>query len=47
LLLVALFNDAKPEWNQGPIYATNYAAEWNVFIDPVAAKKVFKSNIRI
>ncbi|CAB9539144.1 Inosine-uridine preferring nucleoside hydrolase (EC [Bathymodiolus brooksi thiotrophic gill symbiont] len=44
---VALFNDAKPKWNQGPIYATNYAAEWNVFIDPVAAKKVFKSNIPI
>ncbi|CAB5498216.1 Inosine-uridine preferring nucleoside hydrolase (EC [Bathymodiolus thermophilus thioautotrophic gill symbiont] len=44
---IALFNDARPEWNQGPIYKTNYAAEWNVFIDPVAAKKVFKTHIPI
>jgi inosine-uridine nucleoside N-ribohydrolase len=42
---VALLNDAKPEWNQGPIYSTNYVAEWNVFVDPVAAKIVFDSSI--
>ncbi|MEH6452300.1 MAG: nucleoside hydrolase [Psychromonas sp.] len=42
---VASLNDAKPEWNQGPIYGTNYVAEWNVFVDPVAAKIVFDSSI--
>ena len=44
---VSLLNGAKPEWNQGPIYSTNYVAEWNVFVDPVAAKKVFDSTIPI
>lgn len=42
---VALLNNAKPEWDQGPIYSTNYAAEWNVFVDPIAAKIVFESSI--
>lgn len=44
---VAPLNDAKPEWNQGPFYSTNRVAEWNVFVDPVAAKKVFHSEIPI
>jgi purine nucleosidase len=44
---VAALNCAQPDWNQGPIYATNYVAEWNVFVDPVATKKVFASNIPI
>jgi inosine-uridine nucleoside N-ribohydrolase len=44
---VAALNGAQPDWNQGPIYATNYVAEWNVFVDPVAAKKVFESEIPI
>jgi len=44
---VALLNGAKPEWDQGPIYSTNYAAEWNVFVDPVAAKHIFDSKIPV
>ncbi len=40
---VADLNDAKPEWNQGPIYASNKVAEWNIFIDALAAQKVFRS----
>lgn len=44
---VASLNNAKPEWNQGPIYSSNYVAEWNVFVDPVAAQKVFRSDIPI
>lgn len=38
---IDLLNNVKPEWNQGPIYATNGAAEWNVFVDPAAAQVVF------
>lgn len=39
---VAALNDAKPEWNQGPIYSTNVVAEWNIFIDALAAKTAFR-----
>ncbi len=42
---IAALNNAQKEWNQGPIYSTNYVAEWNIFVDPVAAKKVFESKI--
>jgi len=42
---VDLLNNAKPDWDQGPIYSTNHYAEWNVFIDPLAAKIVFGSEI--
>ncbi|HSV29169.1 MAG TPA: nucleoside hydrolase [Candidatus Omnitrophota bacterium] len=38
---VAALNNAKPEWNQGPVYATNVTAEWNMFIDPLAAWHCF------
>lgn len=44
---VDLLNNAQPDWDQGAIYATNHAAEWNVFIDPLAAKMVFESSIPI
>lgn len=44
---IALLNDALKSWDQGPIYSTNWAAEWNMFIDPMAAKKVFDSPIPI
>lgn len=44
---VAVLNNAKPEWNQGPIYSTNTYAEWNVFVDPLAAKIVFDSGIPV
>jgi purine nucleosidase len=42
---VALLNDAQEAWNQGPIYSTNNVAEWNVFVDPLAAKRVFNTTI--
>ena len=42
---IALLNNARPEWDQGPVYRSNYAAEWNVFVDPLAAQKVFNSDI--
>lgn len=42
---IAALNNAKPEWDQGPIYANNHSAEWNVFIDPLAAHQVFQSHI--
>ncbi len=42
---VALLNDADKAWDQGPVYASNDLAEWNVFVDPVAAKMVFDSPI--
>ena len=42
---VALLNNARKEWDQGPRYASNYKAEWNIFVDPVAAKLVFDSMI--
>lgn len=44
---IALLNDAKKSWDQGPVYRTNWAAEWNMFVDPGAAKKVFDSPIPI
>ena len=42
---VALLNNAKKEWDQGPIYSTNKWAEFNVFVDPVAAKRIIDSEI--
>lgn len=39
---VADLNNAKPQWNQGPVYASNTTAEWNVFIDPLAAQTAFR-----
>lgn len=42
---VSLLNNAKPEYDQGPQYASNVYAEWNIFIDALAAKKVFASKI--
>ena len=44
---IALLNDANPDWNQGSIYSTNNVAEWNVFVDPLAAKKIFETKIPI
>lgn len=44
---VAALNNAQPDWNQGLIYSTNNAAEWNVFVDPLAAKIVFDSTIPV
>jgi len=38
---VADLNNAMPQWNQGPIYASNTAAEWNPFIDALAAQTAF------
>jgi len=42
---VAALKDAMKKWDQGPIYSTNWVAEWNVFVDAVAAQLVFGSNI--
>jgi len=42
---VASLNNAKKEWAQGPIYSTNKYAEYNVFVDPVAAKQIIDSDI--
>jgi inosine-uridine nucleoside N-ribohydrolase len=42
---VALLNNARPEWDQGPGYSSNLSAEWNVFVDPLAAKNIFDSGI--
>ena len=44
---VAALNNAKPEWNQGYIYSSNYHAEWNVFVDPGAAEKIFRSSMPV
>ena len=44
---IQLLNNAQPDWDQGAIYSTNISAEWNVFVDPVAAKIVFDSTIPI
>jgi purine nucleosidase len=44
---IALLNNAKKEWRQGPIYSTNWVAEWNMFVDPGAAKQVFQSAIPV
>jgi len=42
---IAALNNATPDWNQGYVYSSNYHAEWNVFVDPGAAEKVFRSSI--
>lgn len=42
---VALLNNARDEWDQGPVYATNHGAEWNVFVDPLAAKIILDAPI--
>lgn len=42
---IAALNNSKPEWDQGSEYASNFYAEWNIFLDPPAAKKVFDSEI--
>lgn len=42
---ISLFNDAQPNWDQGPAYRSNHVAEWNVVVDPIAAQKVFKSDL--
>ncbi len=42
---VALLNNAQPGWDQGPVYSSNVAAEWNVFVDPLAAKNIFASKV--
>lgn len=42
---IDLLNSAQPAWNQGPLYGNNHSAEWNVFVDPLAAKIVFESEI--
>ncbi|MGE5514587.1 MAG: nucleoside hydrolase [Bacteroidota bacterium] len=39
---IADLNNAMPQWNQGPIYGTNTTAEWNIFIDPLAAQTAFR-----
>lgn len=44
---ISLLNNAKKEWDQGPIYSTNYRAEFNIFVDPLAARMVFHSPIPI
>jgi len=44
---VAALNNAKEKWNQGQAYATNYRAEFNIFIDPVAASAIFDSSIPV
>lgn len=42
---IASINDAKEEWGQGLVYSTNRHAEWNIFVDPLATKIVFDSEI--
>lgn len=42
---VAALNGALPAWDQGSRYSSNHYAEWNVFVDPLAADIVFKSAI--
>lgn len=42
---VAALNNSRPDWNQGPEYASNFYAEWNIYLDPPAAKKVLDSEI--
>lgn len=39
---VADLNNAMPQWNQGPIYSTNVTAEWNLFLDALAAQTAFR-----
>ncbi|MCF5707156.1 nucleoside hydrolase [Pseudomonas syringae] len=40
---VAALNNAQAIWDQGPAYSSNVYAEWNVFVDSVAANTVFGS----
>ncbi|NVL28643.1 nucleoside hydrolase [Pseudomonas syringae pv. actinidiae] len=42
---VAALNDVQPAWDQGESYRSNHYAEWNVFVDPVAANIVFGSSL--
>ncbi|PHN48862.1 nucleoside hydrolase [Pseudomonas amygdali] len=42
---VAALNGAQKEWDQGEAYSSNHYAEWNVFVDPVAADTVFQSSL--
>jgi inosine-uridine nucleoside N-ribohydrolase/transcriptional regulator GlxA family with amidase domain/catechol 2,3-dioxygenase-like lactoylglutathione lyase family enzyme len=42
---IAALNNSMPEWDQGPEYASNYYAEWNIYLDPPAASKVLDSEI--
>jgi inosine-uridine nucleoside N-ribohydrolase/transcriptional regulator GlxA family with amidase domain/catechol 2,3-dioxygenase-like lactoylglutathione lyase family enzyme len=44
---VASLNNSKPEWDQGSEYSTKTYAEWNIFLDPQAAKNTFNSEIPI
>lgn len=44
---VAALNNAKPDWNQGYIYSSNYHAEWNVFVDPGAANTIFGTSLPV
>ncbi|MCK9748542.1 Inosine-uridine preferring nucleoside hydrolase [Pseudomonas syringae pv. aceris] len=42
---VAALNNAQEAWDQGEAYSSNHYAEWNVFVDPVAANTVFQSSL--
>jgi inosine-uridine nucleoside N-ribohydrolase len=42
---IQALNNASTLWDQGWEYSSNYKAEWNVFVDPIATKKVFESEI--
>jgi purine nucleosidase len=44
---VAALNNSKTEWDQGSEYSTNNYAEWNIFLDPMAAQNTFNSGIPI
>ncbi|MCP4214243.1 MAG: hypothetical protein GY765_06280 [bacterium] len=44
---VAALNNSNPKWDQGPVYASNHYAEWNIFLDAKAAQRVLKSDIPI
>jgi len=44
---IALLNNAQKAWDQGPIYSSNQVAEWNMFVDPAAAKQVLESAIPV
>jgi purine nucleosidase len=40
-------NNSCSAWNQGPRYATNRKAEWNIFLDPRAMNVVLRTEIPI
>ena len=44
---VASLNNSNLNYDQGTIYSTNTYAEWNIFLDPIAAQVVFNSEIPI